>query len=469
MQAHRGTFLPEREGNVVTSRTLLIRHADRIETFDDSWRALDGASIFVRDNVIETIGPTADLPATADRVVDASGMLVMPGLVNTHHHFYQTLTRNVPGTQDANLFDWLVALYPVWAKLTPDAMRVSTAIALAELLKSGCTTAFDHTYVWPNGSRVDDQIEVAREMGVRFHAARGSMSLGQSKGGLPPDSMVESEDSILTDCQRVIDSHHDASRYAMTRIVVAPCSPFSVSPNLMRESAALARSKGVHLHTHLAETLDEERFCIERFDRRPVELAEDLGWVGPDVWHAHMVHPSANECSRLGSTRTGIAHCPSSNMRLASGIAPIAALRAAGVRVGLGVDGSASNDSSHLLMEARQAMLLQRVGTLDPAALGAREALWFATRGGAQVLGRDDIGYLAPGMAADIIGFRLDTLDLAGGAVHDPLASLLFCRPPDVDFAIINGHPRIEHRAFIGVDIQSLITQHNQLARKLQL
>lgn len=451
----------------MTAGTMLVRNADRIETFDDSWRALDGASIFVRDNVIEAIGAQADLPATADTVIDASGMLVMPGLINTHHHFSQTLTRSVPGTQDAKLFDWLVALYPVWANLTPEAIRISTGVALAELLASGCTTAFDHTYIWPNGSRVDDQIEIAAQMGMRFHASRGSMSVGQSKGGLPPDSIVENEDAILADCQRAIDAHHDASRYAMTRIVIAPCSPFSVSPDLMRESAALARRNGVHLHTHLAETLDEQRFCIERFGLRPVELAEDLGWVGPDVWHAHMVHPSADECTRLGATRTGVAHCPSSNMRLASGIAPIGALRKAGARVGLGVDGSSSNDASHLLMEARQAMLLQRVGSLDPAVLGAREALWIATRGGAQVLGRDDIGHLAPGMAADIIGFRLDTLNLAGGAVHDPLASLVFCTPPTVDFAIINGRARITHGNFVDLDIDSLVAKHNAIARTL--
>jgi len=449
------------------TETLLIRNASRIETFDDTWRAHEGASIFVRDNVIEAIGSADDLPSTADRTVDASGTIVLPGLVNTHHHFYQTLTRNVPGTQDVKLFDWLVTLYPIWSKLTPEAMRASTAVALAELLKSGCTTAFDHTYIWPNGSRVDDQIEIARDMGVRFHASRGSMSLGESKGGLPPDRVVEDEDAILTDCERVIDAYHDASRNAMTRIVLAPCSPFSVSRELMIESAALARRKGVHLHTHLAETVDEEAFCVERFGRRPVELAEDLGWTGADVWHAHMVHPSPDECARLGATRTGVAHCPTSNMRLASGIAPIGALRKAGARVGLGVDGSASNDSSHLLMEARQAMLLQRVGSSDPAALTARDALWLATRGGAAVLGRDDIGYLAPGMAADIIGFSLETIDLAGGAVHDALASLVFCRPPDVDFAIVNGRPLIEGGRFLNLDTAALVRRHNEIARSL--
>ncbi len=447
--------------------TLLIRNAHRIETFDDTDRAYDGASIFVRDNVIESIGSSGDLPQSADRVVDASNCIVIPGLINTHHHFYQTLTRNVPGTQDAKLFDWLTTLYPIWGRMDARAFRSATGVALAELLKSGCTTAFDHTYMWPNGARVDDQVEVAREMGVRFHVSRGSMSVGRSKGGLPPDSCVEDEDAILADCERVVDAFHDAARYAMTRVVLAPCSPFSVSPDLMRQSAEMARRKGVHLHTHLAETMDEEAFCLEKFGRRPVELAEDLGWVGPDVWHAHMVHPSPDEIGRLGKTHTGMAHCPSSNMRLASGVAPIGAMQRAGARVGLAVDGSASNDSSHLLMEARQTLLVQRVHNLDPAALTARQVLRIATRGGAEVLGRDDVGHLAPGMAADIVGFRLDTLDLAGGAVHDPLAALVFCRPPDADFAIINGIPKIEHGTFLNLDVEKLVASQNRIAKKL--
>ncbi len=443
--------------------TLLVRDAAHIETFDDANRELRDASIFVRDGAIEAIGPAAELPREADRVVDARGCIVIPGLVNTHHHFYQTLTRAVPGTQDVELFDWLVTLYPIWARLGPDALRSSTAVACAELLLSGCTTASDHTYVWPNGCRIDDQIEVAREIGMRFHASRGSMSLGRSQGGLPPDSVVEQPDAILADTQRAIETFHDKARFAMTRIVVAPCSPFSVTADLMRESIALARSFGVHCHTHLAETLDEERFCIERFGCRPVELAENLGWLGDDVWHAHMVHPSAEEVALLGTTRTGVAHCPTSNMRLGSGIAPIRALVAAGARVGLGVDGSASNDSSHLLDEARHAMLLQRVAG-GAKAITARDVLRIGTRGGASVLGRDDIGYLAPGMAADFAGVRLDSLALAGGAVHDPLAALVFCRPPNVDFTVVNGTPLVERGAFTTLDVERLIAQHNELA-----
>jgi 8-oxoguanine deaminase len=446
--------------------TLLIRDAAHVETFDDADRVLRDASIFVRDGAIEALGPAGDMPRDADRVVDARGCIVVPGLVNTHHHFYQTLTRAVPGTQDVELFDWLVTLYPIWARLTPAALRSATAVACAELLLSGCTTASDHTYLWPNGCRVDDEIVVAREIGMRFHAARGSMSVGRSKGGLPPDSCVEDEAAILVDTQRAIETFHDAARFAMTRIVVAPCSPFSVSPDLMRESIALARSYGVHSHTHLAETLDEERYCIEKFGCRPVELAERLGWLGTDVWHAHMVHPSAAEVGVLGASRTGVAHCPTSNMRLGSGIAPVRALVDAGARLGLGVDGSASNDSSHLLDEVRHAMLLQRVGAGAKAAT-AREMMRLGTRGGAEVLGRDDVGYLAPGMAADFAGVRMDSLAMAGGAVHDPLAALVFCRPGNVDFTIVNGVPLVEHGAFTALDIERVVAQHNELARAL--
>jgi 8-oxoguanine deaminase len=446
--------------------TLLVRDAARIETFDDDERGLDDGSIFAVDGVIRAVGPAADLPRAADRVVDARGCIVIPGLVNTHHHFYQTLTRAVPGTQDVELFDWLIRLYPIWARLRPEALRSATAVACAELLLSGCTTTSDHTYLWPNGCRIDDQIEVAREVGIRFHAARGSMSVGRSHGGLPPDDLVESEPAILADTRRAIEAFHDPARYAMTRIVVAPCSPFSVSPELMRESLALARSYGVHAHTHLAETLDEERFCLERFGHRPVGYAEHLGWLGEDVWHAHMVHPSPDEVRLLGATRTGVAHCATSNMRLGSGIAPLRALTGAGARVGLGVDGSASNDGSHLLDEVRHALLLQRVGGGAKAAT-AREILRVATRGGAAVLGRDDVGALAPGMAADVVGVDLTQLALAGGAVHDPLAVLVLCRPANVDFTIVNGRVLVERGAFTTFDVERITLRHNELAREL--
>ena len=443
-----------------------MKNAHTVATFNADRSELQGVSIFVRDNVVEAIGPAETLAQSPDATIDCSRMLLVPGLVNTHHHFYQTLTRNVPGTQDVKLFDWLQKLYPMWARFTPEAIRISTQIAIAELLLSGCTTSVDHGYVWPNGARVDDQIEAAREMGFRFHASRGSMSLGQSKGGLPPDSVVEDESTILKDTQRVIGAYHDSSRHAMTRIVVAPCSPFSVSPDLMRESIALARSAGVHAHTHLAETLDEEAFCMEHFGCRPVELAERLGWMGKDVWHAHMVHPSAAECVRLGKTRTGVAYCASSNMRLGSGIAPIGALRAAGARIGIGVDGSASNDASNMLDEVRHAMLLQRVNN-GASALSARDALELATRGGAEVLGRDDIGQLAPGMAADIAGWSIDSLELAGGAVHDPVASLVFCRPQRPDIVIVNGRIRVRNGELLDFDLQSVVSKANEIARSL--
>lgn len=446
--------------------SLLIQHAAQIVSMDDAGTTWEDAGIYVEENVIRQIGPMEQLPSLADRMIDARDMIILPGLVNTHHHFYQTLTRNLPEAQEANLFRWLRTHYPIWAGLTPEAISVSTRTAIAELMLSGCTTSSDHCYIWPNGSRLDDQIESATEMGFRFHAARGSMSVGESQGGLPPDSVVEDEEAILRDSQRVIEQYHDASRYAMLRIVLAPCSPFSVSPELMRQSAEMARIYGVHLHTHLAETLDEAQYCAETSGRSPVELAEDLGWMGADVWHAHMVHPAPDEVLRLGQTRTGVAHCPTSNMRLASGIAPLLPLWQAGVRLGLGVDGSASNDSSHMLAEARQALLLHRV-TGNPAALSAREALWLATRGGASVLGRDDIGYLAPGMAADFIGYRLDTLNLAGGAPHDPLAALVFCHPPRVDLSVINGRVRVQDQMLLDVDLPALVSRHNAIARAL--
>ncbi|HJZ49104.1 MAG TPA: 8-oxoguanine deaminase [Roseiflexaceae bacterium] len=446
--------------------TLLIQHATLLATMDDADTRWEDGALFVVDNVIQEVGPSDQLPQSADEVIDARGMAILPGMVNTHHHFYQTLTRNLPAAQDANLFTWLKTLYPIWANLTPEAVAVSTKIAIAELMLSGCTTSSDHTYIWPNGARLDDQIQAARDMGFRFHAARGSMSVGESKGGLPPDRVVEDEQAILRDSRRLIEEYHDAGRYAMLRIVLAPCSPFSVSPDLMRESIALARAYAVHSHTHLAETLDEDAYCRATFGRTPVELAEDLGWVGADVWHAHMVHPSADEVARLGRTHTGAAHCPSSNMRLASGIAPLRALQRAGARVGLGVDGSASNDGSHMLAEARQALLLHRVMG-DPAGLTALEALRLATRGGAAVLGRDDIGCLARGMAADLIGYRLDTLGLAGGAVHDPLAALVFCQPPNVDLSVIDGRVRVRDGQLLGVDLPPLIARHNAIARTL--
>ncbi len=455
--------------------TLVLKHADLVVTMDDSRRRIADGGLFVRDGVIEQVGPTAGLPAGADQVINASGMIVLPGLVNTHHHLYQTLTRAVPGTQNATLFQWLKTLYNIWAGMKPEAVYTSALVGLAELMLSGCTTASDHLYIYPpgNGCRIDDEIRAAQEIGIRFQPGRGSMSLGESKGGLPPDAVVEDEGFILQDTRRVIETYHDPEPNAMIRIVVAPCSPFSVTPDLMREAAALARSYGVMLHTHLAETLDEEEFCLRQFGRRPVAYAEHLGWMGRDVWHVHCVHLNQEEVELFAQTGTGVCHCPSSNMRLASGIAPVRALLDAGAKVALGVDGSASNDSSHLLAEARMAMLLQRVNSDpsrglrgNPAALSAEEALWMATRGGAAVLGRDDIGALVPGKAADFVALRLDRLDYAG-ALHDPLAALVFCQPQRVDLSVINGRIVVEDGHLLTVDLGSVIERHNRISRAL--
>jgi len=446
-------------------KTLLVKNAAVLVTMDDARRELRDAGLYIEDNRIVAVGPTATLPATADEIIDLRGHIVLPGLINTHHHMYQSLTRAVPAAQDVELFGWLETLYPIWARLTPEMIRVSALTAMAELILSGCTTSSDHLYLYPNGARLDDTIESAARIGLRFHASRGSMSVGRSAGGLPPDSLVENEASILRDTQRLIETHHDASRYAMQRIVVAPCSPFSVSRDLMRESAALARTHGVSLHTHLAENANDVAYSREKFNRTPAEYAEELGWVGRDVWHAHCVQLDDHGIDLFARTGTGVAHCPCSNMRLASGIAPICKMTKRGVSVGLGVDGSASNDSAHLLGEARQAMLLQRVG-FGPAAMTARDALTLATRGGAAVLNRDDIGVLAPGMAADFIAFDLANPNFAG-ALHDPVAALVFCTPAQVALSVINGRVVARDGQLTTVDLPVIIEHHNRLAATL--
>lgn len=445
--------------------TLLIRHADLLVTMDDDRRKIPDGGVYIVDNVIEKVGVTRELPASADKIIDARGKIVLPGLINTHHHLYQTLTRAIPSAQNADLFHWLKTLYTIWAKMDGEAVYVSALVGLSEMMLSGATTVADHLYIFPNGVKLEDEIWAARELGVRFHPTRGSMSLGESKGGLPPDSVVEEEEEILKDTQRVIEQFHEAERYGMVRIAVAPCSPFSVTPELMKEAAALARSYGVRLHTHLAETKDEEEFCMEKFGKRPVAYVESLGWLGSDVWFAHGVHINDEEIALLAETGTGIAHCPGSNMRLASGIAPVRKYIDAGVPVGLAVDGSASNDSGHLLAEARLAMLLQRVEG-NPAGLTAEEAIWLATRGSARILGRDDIGHIAPGMAADIIAYDLERLEYAG-CLHDPLAALTFCTPQNVSFSVINGKTVIENGEFVNFDPTPVIRRHNEIAREL--
>jgi 8-oxoguanine deaminase len=447
--------------------TLLIRNAGMLVTMDAQRREIQGGAVFVRGNVIEQVGATADLPQTADEVIDAQNQIVIPGLINTHHHMYQSLTRAT--AQDSELFNWLQTLYPIWQNLTPEMIRVSTQTAMAELLLSGCTTSSDHLYIYPNGITLDDSILAAEEIGMRFHAARGSMSVGQSQGGLPPDSVVEKEPAILKETQRLIARWHDASRHSMRRIVVAPCSPFSVSRELMRDSALLAREYGVSLHTHLAENDNDIAYTREKFNCTPAEYAEELGWTGRDAWHAHCVKLDDEGIYLFARTGTGVAHCPCSNMRLASGIAPIRKMIDAGMNVSIGVDGSASNDGAHMLGEARMAMLLQRVAhgpVKGPSAMGARQALELATLGGARVLNRDDIGAIAPGMSADIVSFPLDTIGMTG-AQHDPVAALMFCSVPKVVHTVVNGKVVVRDGELTTVELPALIRRHNGLARAL--
>ncbi len=449
------------------SKTLLIKNARVLVTMDAQRREIADGAVFIRDNVIDSVGTTDDLPQDADEVIDAAGHVVIPGLVNTHHHMYQSLTRAIPAAQDGELFNWLTNLYPVWANLTGEMVHVSTLTAMAELILSGCTTSSDHLYIYPNDCRLDDSIEAAHTIGMRFHAARGAMSVGRSKGGLPPDSVVEDEAAILKDTQRLIETYHDASRHAMRRIVVAPCSPFSVSRDLMKEAALLARGHGVSLHTHLAENVNDIAYSREKFNMTPAEYAEDCGWVGHDVWHAHCVQLDDAGIRLFARTGTGVAHCPCSNMRLASGIAPVRKMVDAGVPVGLGVDGSASNDGAHMLGEVRQAMLLQRVG-FGPDAMTARQALELATLGGAKVLNRDDIGSIAPGMSADVVMFKLDGVGFAG-ALHDPVAALVFCTPANVNHSVINGRVVVKDGVSRTVDLPVVLERHNRLADELAL
>jgi 8-oxoguanine deaminase len=471
------------------TQTLLIRNAHCIATFDASApthaQEQRDASILVRGNCIAAIGPASELPQTADTVIDARGHLVTPGLVNTHHHMYQSLTRAIPAVQNAELFSWLRGLYPIWSGLTPEMVRVSTQVAMAELLLGGCTTSSDHLYIYPNGVRLDDSIEAARTIGMRFMACRGSMSVGQSQGGLPPDNVVEDEAFILKDSQRLIETHHDRTHGAMVQIALAPCSPFSVSQALMRESATLARSAGVRLHTHLAENDHDIAYSREKFNRTPAQYAQDLGWLGDDVWHAHCVKLDDEGISLFAATRTGVSHCPCSNMRLASGIAPIRRMLDAGVPVGLGVDGCASNDAAHMVQEARQAMLLARVGRalappgrdpqgrpvygcdLGPAEMTPRDVLALATRGGAQVLGRSDIGHLAAGMCADLAVFDLNTIGFAGAAVHDPVGALVLCASPQAAYTVVNGRVVVHQGRLQTVELAPLVARHNTLAQLL--
>ena len=454
--------------------TLLIKHA-YIVTMDDHQREIPDGGLFIRDGFLEQVGETSELTQTADEVLNLNGRLVLPGLVNTHHHFYQTLTRAVPAAQDANLFNWLTTLYPIWARMNPEDIFTSAQTALAELALSGCTTASDHLYLFPNGSKLDDEIAAADEIGMRIQASRGSMSLGQSQGGLPPDSIVDSEDSILKDSQRVIEQYHDSKPGAFVQIVLAPCSPFSVTSDLMKQSAKLAREYGVHLHTHLAETEDEEQFCLQRFGHRPVGYMQEVDWVGNDVWFAHAVWVNQEEIQVFARHNCGVAHCPTSNMRLASGIAPVKEYRAAGVNVGLGVDGSASNDGSHLLAEVRNAMLVSRVkegltgyslsNDPDRKLMTAREALYLGTRGGAAVLGRNDIGSLEVGKCADFFAIDLNRIGFTG--MHDPVSAVVFGQPVNADYTVVGGKFVVKEGQLCNVDERKLIEKHNKAATRL--
>ena len=441
---------------------ILIRQADSILTMDDERRELTNNDIRISEGQITEIGQNL-ISKGEKNVINAHGCLITPGLVNTHHHLFQTLTRAVPGGQDALLFGWLKTLYPIWSKFGPDEMRISAMTGLAELALSGCSLSSDHLYLYPNGSRLDDTIDAATEIGIRFSPTRGSMSIGESDGGLPPDSLVEDENYILQDCIRVIDKFHNPKPSSMIQVGIAPCSPFSVTRELMRDSALLGREKGVYLHTHLAENDEDIAYSLEKFGCRPGQYVEDLGWTGSDVWHAHCVKLNTEEQELFARTQTGISHCPCSNCRLGSGIAPIRQMRDAGVSVGLGVDGSASNDSGNLILEARQAMLMQRVSQ-GADAMSSREALEIATRGGADVLGRPECGRLAVGKRADIAIWDISQLESAGS--WDP-AAILLTGPTRVKHLLIEGRQIIEDGQLLTVDLANLISQQNQLAKAL--
>lgn len=455
----------------MSEHTILLANALALATMDDGLREFHDGAVLLRGREIVAVGTTAELRAAhagdIDETVDLSGHVVLPGLVNTHHHMFQSLTRATPAGQDAELFGWLKAHYPIWANITPEMFHIAAVTAMSELVMTGCTTSSDHQYLYVNGATLEQAIHAAARVGIRFHAARGAMTVGESKGGLPPDGIVEEEGAALKEMQRLIERWHSPERFAMLRVVVAPCSPFTVSDPFMVESAKLARAYGVSLHTHLAENDNDIAYSLEVYGKTPAQYVEDLDWVGPDVWHAHCVKLDDAAIRLFGRTGTGVAHCPCSNMRLASGIALVGRMRAQGVPVGLGVDGSASADSGHMLGEARQAMLLARVG-FGPQAMSARDALALATRGGAKVLNRDDIGQIASGFAADIVAFDMRGLDFAG-AMADPIAALVFCTPPKVSFSMINGRVVVRDGQMATIDLPRQVEAHNAASRELMM
>lgn len=448
------------------TNSLLIRDLHTLVLMDGGDRRLRGGFLYAEDGEIKQVGTRPPRTLQPRRTISAPYAVALPGLVNTHHHLWQTLTRACPTAADVGLFDWLRTLYPLWARLDEEALYAGTLVGLAELMLSGCTTTADHHYLFPRGQTklIDVEIEAARRIGIRFHPTRGSMSVGRSRGGLPPDSVVQSEGKILADSERLIRQYHDPGPGSMLQIGLAPCSPFSVSPRLMRETAELARRHQVRLHTHLAETRDEEAYCLRRFRQRPLGFLREVGWLGDTTWIAHGIYFNRAEVARLGRLRVGIAHCPSSNMRLGSGVAPVLALRGAGCPVGLGVDGSASNDSSHMLAEARQALLLNRLAH-GAGALSVQQALRMATVEGARCLGRSDIGSLEPGKRADVALFDLRDVGYSGAG--DAVAALLLCAPARVHTLVVEGRVVVEDYGLKTVALAPLVIRHRRLAARI--
>ena len=447
--------------------SLLIKNPLAVATMNDSEEEFSGGHIFIENGVIKSIGPESS-DIQADKTIDATGMVITPGFINTHHHLYQTLTRNIPLMQDQPLFSWLTNHYEVWRELTTEAITVSTQIGLLELMRTGVTTSSDHLYLFPSKASselIDTEIEAAKTLGIRFQPTRGSMSLGKSQGGLPPDDVVQTEDVIQKDTERLLAKYHEDSEGAMIRISLAPCSPFSVTTELMKQTAAFARGNGLQVHTHLAETLDEEAFCLKSFGLRPVGLMQELDWLTSNAWYAHSVHLNDDEIRTMGENQVGISHCPSSNMRLGSGIARIRELLDAKVNVSLGVDGSASNDSGDMLLEMRNAMLISRLREQEYW-LTARDVLSMATRGGAAALGRHDIGQLSVGKQADLALFEMNQLAQAG-SLADPIASLVFTtRQHPVDYLIVKGEVIMGNGDSM-VDETDLVSRHNRIATEM--
>jgi cytosine/adenosine deaminase-related metal-dependent hydrolase len=445
---------------------LLIDGCEMVVTMDDAGQEVPGGSILIEEGVITWVG-SGEPPGgkSGVEVVDGRGCVGTPGLINTHHHLYQAMTR--VRAQDQGLFGWLSELYPVWAGIDAEWERAAAGVGLAELALSGCSTSTDHHYVFPAGAGglIEAEIEVARQIGLRFHPCRGSMDMGESTGGLPPDTVVEDADTILDHTQSMVRRYHDPAPGSMLRIAIAPCSPFTASEQLMKDSAQLARALGIRLHTHIAETLDEDRYCIERFGMRPIELLDQLGWLGPEVWLAHCVHLSDADIRRVAETGTGVAWCPTSNLRLASGIARGRALLDEGATVGLGVDGSASNDAGNMLGEVRQAMLVSRAAG-DPRALSAREALRVATRGGAACLGRDDLGSIEPGKRADIAMFTVEGLSWAG-AEADPVAAVIHCSPARVRHLFVEGRRVVSDGRLANADEDAIAREGRRVGRRI--